>query len=41
MSGYDHLENLNEEQLQSLAGGPCLQMESASLTSEYRRFFLH
>ena len=41
MSGYDLFENLNEEQLQALAGGPCLQTESASLTSEYRRFLNH
>lgn len=37
MSSYDLVENLNDLQLQSLAGGLFLQMESASLTSEHRR----
>ncbi len=38
MSGCDYVENLNDDQLQALGGGPILQMECSSLTSEFRRF---
>ena len=37
MSGYEILENMNQNQLQALAGGILLQMEAASLTTDFRK----